>query len=264
VRATRTGGTQAGRQAAGGSPPANAVSIDVHDLLQVWGCGWDRHSRALEQTREVIGGRSMRFTSFADSIGWNIVAQPDAPALIWHDKQLTYSEFGTMTQNAADALHELRLAEHVPVSIIDKKSPQFIALIFACLAEHHPFPLPPATSFRPSHDGTPCAVMAQQPVTQPIRAGNEASALDRFTAWSSECFHIAPEKAVLNYTSLNFDLCFLDVWTSLAHGACVVLVDQDQATRHHADHRVNLDVQYQPPAQRALFMEKKSAGRWRL
>ncbi|MGH3869489.1 MAG: hypothetical protein ACRDQ4_25960, partial [Pseudonocardiaceae bacterium] len=32
VRTTRAGGAQAGRWAAGGSPPASAVSIDVHDL----------------------------------------------------------------------------------------------------------------------------------------------------------------------------------------------------------------------------------------
>ncbi len=37
VRATRAGGAQAGRRADGGSPPASAVSIDVHDLLyEVW------------------------------------------------------------------------------------------------------------------------------------------------------------------------------------------------------------------------------------
>ncbi|MGB6162780.1 MAG: hypothetical protein WBF75_09445, partial [Pseudonocardiaceae bacterium] len=34
VRATRAGGTQAGRRAAGGTPPASAASIDAHDLLQ--------------------------------------------------------------------------------------------------------------------------------------------------------------------------------------------------------------------------------------
>jgi hypothetical protein len=47
VRTTRAGGTQAGRRADGGSPPASAVSIDVHDLLQEvwdrWTTQWRQH-----------------------------------------------------------------------------------------------------------------------------------------------------------------------------------------------------------------------------
>src|SRR5262249_38885081 len=34
----------------------------------------------------------------------------------------------------------------------------------------------------------------------------------------------------LNYAPLNFDLCLLDVWATLARGGCVVLVGEDIAT----------------------------------
>ena len=39
-----------------------------------------------------------------------------------------------------------------------------------------------------------------------------------------------PGHRVLNYAPLNFDLCLLDIWTTLKHGGIVVLVDQDRAT----------------------------------
>ncbi len=56
-------------------------------------------------------------------------------------------------------------------------------------------------------------------------------ALDRFTAWAAARFDIAAGRTVLNYAPLNFDLCLLDVWTTLRYGGCVALVDPDRATR---------------------------------
>ena len=38
----------------------------------------------------------------------------------------------------------------------------------------------------------------------------------------------ARARTSLNYAPLNFDLCLLDIWTTLKHGGCVVLVDQDR------------------------------------
>lgn len=58
-----------------------------------------------------------------------------------------------------------------------------------------------------------------------------AAAAGRFTAWGGAHFGIQPGRAVLSYAPLNFDLCLLDVWTTLAWGACVVLVDQHESTR---------------------------------
>jgi len=69
-------------------------------------------------------------------------------------------------------------------------------------------------------------------------------AVDRFIGWAGGTFDIRPGKTVLNYAPLNFDLCLLDVWTTLAHGARVVLVDPDRAAngRHLLDLLVRHEV----------------------
>ncbi|MGN6867348.1 MAG: AMP-binding protein [Solirubrobacteraceae bacterium] len=58
-----------------------------------------------------------------------------------------------------------------------------------------------------------------------------ASGVDAFTDWASEQFEIKPGTVVANYAPLNFDLCLLDIWTTLKHGGCVAMVDQDRATQ---------------------------------
>ena len=58
-----------------------------------------------------------------------------------------------------------------------------------------------------------------------------ASGIDAFTDWAAEQFEIAPGTVVANYAPLNFDLCLLDIWTTLKHGGCVAMVDQDRATQ---------------------------------
>jgi amino acid adenylation domain-containing protein len=57
------------------------------------------------------------------------------------------------------------------------------------------------------------------------------SGVDAFTDWAAEQFEIRPGAVVANYAPLNFDLCLLDIWTTLKHGGCVALVDQDRATQ---------------------------------
>lgn len=54
--------------------------------------------------------------------------------------------------------------------------------------------------------------------------------VERFIEWAGAHFGIAPGKRVLSYAPLNFDICFLDIWATLAHGGCVVPVDPDHAT----------------------------------
>ncbi|MBV8540886.1 MAG: AMP-binding protein [Pseudonocardiales bacterium] len=55
-------------------------------------------------------------------------------------------------------------------------------------------------------------------------------AVERFTDWAGSRFAITSGTTVLNYAPLNFDLCLLDIWTTLKHGGCVAMVDQDRAT----------------------------------
>ena len=65
------------------------------------------------------------------------------------------------------------------------------------------------------------------PKVVPLPAGG----VDRFTDWAAEQFEIGEGTVVANYAPLNFDLCLLDIWTTLKHGGCVALVDQEKATQ---------------------------------
>ncbi|MEU1790598.1 AMP-binding protein [Streptomyces sparsogenes] len=71
-------------------------------------------------------------------------------------------------------------------------------------------------------------------------------AVTRFTAWGAETFGITAGTTVLNYAPLNFDLCLLDVWTTLAYGGTAVLADPDRGASPGylrdlvADHRVQV------------------------
>ena len=65
------------------------------------------------------------------------------------------------------------------------------------------------------------------PKVVPLRADG----VDAFTDWAAEQFGIGPGAVVANYAPLNFDLCLLDIWTTLKHGGCVAMVDQDRATQ---------------------------------
>ncbi|MBA2300296.1 MAG: AMP-binding protein, partial [Chloroflexi bacterium] len=65
------------------------------------------------------------------------------------------------------------------------------------------------------------------PKIVPLTSGG----VDSFTDWAAAQFGIGPGTNVANYAPLNFDLCLLDIWTTLKHGGCVVMVDQDRATR---------------------------------
>ncbi len=82
--------------------------------------------------------------------------------------------------------------------------------------------------------------------------------IDAFTVWTASQFQIGPGTAVLNYAPLNFDLCLVDIWTTLKYGGCVVIVDQDRATSGAyvagliAEHDVNV-VQAVPMLYRLLI-----------
>lgn len=71
-------------------------------------------------------------------------------------------------------------------------------------------------------------------------------AVARFADWAADRFQIGPHRTVLNYAPLNFDLCLLDIWTTLSRGGTVVLVDPAHATRPDQlfalldRHRVNI------------------------
>jgi acyl-coenzyme A synthetase/AMP-(fatty) acid ligase len=92
------------------------------------------------------------------------------------------------------------------------------------------------------------------------------SAIDNFTDWTAKQFDIRPGTSVLNYAPLNFDLCLVDIWTTLKFGGCAVLVDQDRGTNGAyiadllTDHAVNV-VQAVPMLYRLLIDATREEGR---
>jgi amino acid adenylation domain-containing protein len=189
--------------------------------------------------------------------------RPDATALVWHGENTTYRELYRQALAERERLARTAPRPGEPVGVLAPKSPAAIALVLACLLAGRPFLLPspqlaeaqltalfaqagcrrvlaPEGSGRPpsvSVRATPCPLPDDTtfmlttsgstglPKTVPLGRG----AVDRFTAWAASAFGITPGTTVLNHAPLNFDLCLLDVWTTLAHGGRVVLVDPDQA-----------------------------------
>ncbi|MEF9906947.1 AMP-binding protein [Streptomyces sp. P9-A2] len=183
---------------------------------------------------------------------------PDAPALWWNGTATTYRELAGETAAA-----RARLAGHLPagatLAVLDTKAPRTVATVLACLVSGHPVLLPSPTLPR-DHLAAVTAeagcgyTLTGETVTalppQPGDARKQAvppgtgfvlttsgstgtpkavplphDGVDAFTRWAADAFGITEGTPVLNYAPLNFDLCLLDVWTTLAHGGQVVLVD---------------------------------------
>ena len=68
-------------------------------------------------------------------------------------------------------------------------------------------------------------------------------AILRFASWASDRFDIGPGANVLSYCGLNFDLSILEVWTTLMHGGCAVLVAHDRSTRR--EHLLDLILRHE-------------------
>ncbi|MGH8895571.1 MAG: AMP-binding protein [Egibacteraceae bacterium] len=91
-------------------------------------------------------------------------------------------------------------------------------------------PKDPVGSIRPRPDDISFMLTTSGSTGLPKIVPLSVAAIDRFTDWASEQFDIRAGKTVLNYAPVNFDLCLLDIWSTLKYGACAALVDQDQAT----------------------------------
>jgi amino acid adenylation domain-containing protein len=248
--------------------------------------------------------------SLADNFAEQAESQPEAPALIWDTRAISYGELQDMANRAHAELEGLGLAADRPVGIQAMKSPEAIALILACLKAGRPFLLPsielapetlaklfgqagasrvlspaeesgnalsagevpaeediPDTEWPPPGGGDDIAFMLTTsgstglPKIVPLAAG----AVHQFTDWAASQFGIGPGTKVLNYAPLNFDLCLLDIWSTLKAGGCVVLVDQAKATHGGylvdllADNEVDV-VQAVPMLYRLLIDETRESG----
>ena len=248
--------------------------------------------------------------SVADHFAEQADRQPDAPALIWDDRAISYGELNGMADAARAELDALGLPADRPVGIRARKSPEAIALILACLKSRRPFLLPsielapetlmklfgqadasrvvapaenggaaietselpqdgdmPESEWPPPGGGDDIAFMLTTsgstglPKIVPLAEG----AIHEFTGWAASQFEIGPGKKVLNYAPLNFDLCLLDIWSTLKAGGCVVIVDQAKAT--HGAYLVDLIaanevdvVQAVPMLYRLLIDETSESG----
>jgi acyl-coenzyme A synthetase/AMP-(fatty) acid ligase len=220
----------------------------------------------------------------------------DASALVWHGDDTSYRDLNEQAVAARTRLERLGLGDGEPVGVIAKKSPAAVALVLGCLAARRPFLLPSPTlgaePLRQLFDRAGCrhvltidgddvpAAASGDRATEPTDAVTRLAgvsfmlttsgstglpkivplrddAIGRFVAWAGEQFGIGPGCTVFNYAPLNFDLCLLDVWATLARGGRVALVDPDLATqgRHLLDvlrHDVAV-VQAVPMAYRLLL-----------
>ncbi|MEV8532231.1 AMP-binding protein [Streptomyces sp. NPDC051211] len=204
----------------------------------------------------------MPWRSLPGRIAEQAMIRPQAPALLWHAEEVSYAELRRMAGAAAVQLVGLGLPSVEPVAMVAKKSPEAIAVVLACLMLRQPVLLPSAElgaetlaglldrcgarrlpdpgqltcgggEFADPEESDPDDVVlllttsgsTGLPKVVPLTGG----AVERFTDWAADYFGIGPESGVLNYAPLNFDLCLLDIWTTLARGGCVTLIDQDLA-----------------------------------
>lgn len=205
---------------------------------------------------------------FQSSLVASIIAtagqNPDAVALIWHEHEVTYRELTTMAWRARERLAGLDLADGEPIGILAAKSPEAIALVLGALLADQAFLLPapnhPPQLLQQLFIRAGCRYTLSPEATShnlavdPVRVSGEVSfllttsgstgppkivpltvgAVDRFVGWAAGQFAIGPGCRVLNYAPLSFDLCLLDIWTTLARSGTVVLVDSRHAVRSGA------------------------------
>jgi acyl-coenzyme A synthetase/AMP-(fatty) acid ligase len=230
-----------------------------------------------------------------DSLLDQVERRPTAPALVWHGQETTYGELYERACGERDRLDGLGLADGDAVGVLSPKSPETVALVLGCFLAGRPLLLPspqlgrktldalfaqagcrhvlaPDPSFSPPKssctrrlrgperdpDGTAIMLTTSGSTGLPKIVPLPWAALDRFAAWAGPQLRLGPGRTVLNYAPLNFDLCLLDVWSTLAHGGRVVLVDPDLATQGGhllqlvADHDVDV-VQAVPMVFRLLL-----------
>ncbi|WP_407563180.1 AMP-binding protein [Streptomyces sp. 184] len=202
---------------------------------------------------------------------------PENPALFRQGRAVSYRELLAMARAAEKSIAALRIPEGRPVAVVAAKSPETIAVLLACMRTARPALVPSAdVADKPLHQllADTGARMLPDPhalvsgTAQPVAAGPEepaegrvpdgtalilttsgstgfpkavplpGAAVGAFAEWAATRFGIRGDTSVLSYAPLNFDLSLLDVWTTLARGGRVALVEQDRAA--HPRHLLSL------------------------
>ncbi|HIY40202.1 MAG TPA: AMP-binding protein [Candidatus Nocardiopsis merdipullorum] len=213
---------------------------------------------------------------------------PDSPALIWRGREISYGELGGMVDEQRRRITEQTTGDE-PLGLLAQTSPEAIALMLACVEERRPFVLPSAElpgavletlfakagcRYRVTPDGGAQALPTLEPdpsashvplgpdtVFMLTTSGStgvpkvvpiRATALVRFTEWARKRFAMGRETGVFNYAPLNFDLCLLDLWTTLSVGGRVTLVERTSAG--NARHLLSLMTETRPNLVQAVPM----------
>lgn len=208
--------------------------------------------------------------------------RPHATALVFNGEETSYRELYELAGRERDRLALLELAPGVPVGVLADKSPAAVALVLGCLLARRPLLLPsPAladTLLADLFAQAGCARAGARRPGGPGRAqpgrGGPAAAGRRGRGRGLHAHHLRLHQPAedrpaepgrggplhplggqrlrdrarphrLELRPLNFDLCLLDVWTTLARGGRVVLVDPALAAhgRHLRDVVLRHDVQ---------------------
>jgi acyl-coenzyme A synthetase/AMP-(fatty) acid ligase len=207
--------------------------------------------------------------SFVESFSTNVRRFPDSPALVWRGEPVSYRELNARALHARAELSEADIGT-APIGLRCSKSPDSIALILACLMDQRSFLLPSTTlpehtlqelflragctrvltvlgttaqkyrtddgvadrvrSFSPDPEAVTFMLTTSGSTGLPKIVPLSEGAVDRFTDWAGAQFELGAGRSVLNFSPLNFDLCLLDIWATLKHGGCVVLVETARAT----------------------------------
>ncbi|MDS1272468.1 AMP-binding protein [Lipingzhangella sp. LS1_29] len=212
--------------------------------------------------------------------------RPAAPALVWHGQETSYGHLHHRTQAQRTRLERVEPEFDRPLGIWAAKSPEAVALVLACLCDERPFLLLPtdlpsdtATDLArkagcrfilpatgdpeqvhtPEEwtrqripDGTTFMLTTSGSTGRPKIVPLGGAAVGRFMDWAGPAFDLGPGTTVLNHAPLSFDLCLFDIWTSLAHGARVVLVDPEYAAQGR--HLLKLIVTHEVTVMQAVPM----------
>lgn len=206
--------------------------------------------------------------SLLSSFAHHVRRSAESPALVWGGRTISYRVLDELTRDMAARLADDGVCAADTVCVVGRKSPETIATLLACFASGLRVLLPPSdlgeaalaqlceqTACRfvitaetgsavrrlmpkdaePVHSAAPVGAPGLMLTTSgstgsPKIVPLSVDGVDGFLAWAADQFAIDRDSAVLNYAPLNFDLCLLDVWTTLARGGCVVLVGEDVAT----------------------------------
>ncbi|GLW90082.1 AMP-binding protein [Actinokineospora globicatena] len=194
-----------------------------------------------------------------DHLSGLIDSHAKGTAVSFNGADVSYRELRALVADALRVLDGLPAGR--PVALHVRKSPESVALVLACWAQRRPFLLPPAdlgTDARAAlyrqagcghvlhadlttvDTGEPADEVPELDGVGPMLTTSGSTGLpkvvplphdgiDRFTDWAAGAFGITGGSVVFNYAPLNFDLCLLDIWTTLRRGGHVVLADQERA-----------------------------------